>query len=76
MLDFQEAFDLFDRTGEGMISYSQCGDLMRALGLNPGNTDVIKVLGNPKMEGKLNITKTDQNDEQFVGVYTELTGLT
>uniref|UniRef100_A0A3B5LC16 EF-hand domain-containing protein n=1 Tax=Xiphophorus couchianus TaxID=32473 RepID=A0A3B5LC16_9TELE len=32
---FKEAFLLFDRTGDGKISYSQCGDVMRALGQNP-----------------------------------------
>lgn len=52
MLEFKEAFLLFDRTGEGKITYSQCGDVMRALGQNPVNAEVIKVLGNPKLEGK------------------------
>lgn len=52
MLEFKEAFLLFDRTGEGKITYSQCGDVMRALGQNPVNAEVLKVLGNPKLEGK------------------------
>lgn len=52
MLEFKEAFLLFDRTGEGKIAYSQCGDVMRALGQNPVNAEVLKVLGNPKLEGK------------------------
>lgn len=52
-LEFKEAFLLFDRTGEGKITYSQCGDVMRALGQNPVNSEVLKVLGNPKLEGKL-----------------------
>lgn len=43
---------MFDRTGEGKITYSQCGDVMRALGQNPVNAEVLKVLGNPKSEGK------------------------
>lgn len=50
--EFKEAFLLFDRTGDGKISYSQCGDVMRALGQNPVNAEVLKVLGNPKAEGK------------------------
>lgn len=50
--EFKEAFQLFDRTGEGKITYSQCGDVMRALGQNPINAEVLKVLGNPKLEGK------------------------
>uniref|UniRef100_W5MHZ4 Zgc:153867 n=1 Tax=Lepisosteus oculatus TaxID=7918 RepID=W5MHZ4_LEPOC len=50
ILEFKEAFMLFDRTGDGKISYSQCGDVMRALGQNPVNAEVLKVLGNPKAE--------------------------
>lgn len=49
--EFKEAFLLFDRTGDGKITYSQCGDVMRALGQNPVNAEVLKVLGNPKAEG-------------------------
>ncbi|XP_070591625.1 myosin light polypeptide 6-like [Erythrolamprus reginae] len=47
---FKEAFQLFDRTGDGKILYSQCGDVMRALGQNPTNAEVMKVLGNPKSD--------------------------
>lgn len=50
--EFKEAFLLFDRVGEGKILYSQCGDVMRALGQNPNNGEILKVLGNPKAEGK------------------------
>ncbi|XP_064876941.1 myosin light polypeptide 6-like isoform X1 [Oncorhynchus nerka] len=50
IMEFKEAFLLFDRTGDGKISYSQCGDVMRALGQNPVNSEVLKVLGNPKAE--------------------------
>ncbi|KAF3856454.1 hypothetical protein F7725_017177 [Dissostichus mawsoni] len=41
--EFKEAFLLFDRTGEGKITYSQCGDVMRALGQNPVNAEVLKM---------------------------------
>uniref|UniRef100_A0A672N148 Myosin, light chain 6, alkali, smooth muscle and non-muscle n=1 Tax=Sinocyclocheilus grahami TaxID=75366 RepID=A0A672N148_SINGR len=47
---FKEAFLLFDRTGDGKIMYNQCGDVMRALGQNPVNAEVLKVLGNPSNE--------------------------
>lgn len=33
------------------ISYRQCGDVLRALGHNPTNAEVLKVLGKPKPEG-------------------------
>lgn len=55
-VEYKEAFLLFDKVGEGKISYSQCGDVMRALGQNPVNGEVLKVLGNPKAEGKNNYT--------------------
>ncbi|XP_030649094.1 myosin light chain 4 [Chanos chanos] len=50
--EFKEAFLLFDRTptGEMKISYAQCGDVMRALGQNPTNAEVMRVLGKPKPE--------------------------
>lgn len=50
--EFKEAFQLFDRTGDGKILYSQCGDVMRALGQNPTNAEVLKILGNPKSDGE------------------------
>uniref|UniRef100_A0A8C5L0A2 Myosin, light polypeptide 4 n=1 Tax=Jaculus jaculus TaxID=51337 RepID=A0A8C5L0A2_JACJA len=49
---FKEAFSLFDRTpaGEMKITYGQCGDVLRALGQNPTNAEVLRVLGKPKPE--------------------------
>ncbi|XP_045444032.1 myosin light polypeptide 6 isoform X2 [Pipistrellus kuhlii] len=57
-LEFKEAFQLFDRTGDGKILYSQCGDVMRALGQNPTNAEVLKVLGNPKSD-EMNVKVLD-----------------
>ncbi|XP_034507896.1 myosin light chain 3 [Ambystoma mexicanum] len=50
--EFKEAFSLFDRTpkNELKITYAQCGDVLRALGQNPTNAEVLKVLGRPKQE--------------------------
>ncbi|XP_010745309.1 myosin light chain 4 [Larimichthys crocea] len=50
--EFKEAFQLFDRTLQNQmkVSFSQCGDVMRALGQNPTNTEVLRVLGRPKPE--------------------------
>ncbi|XP_041859587.1 myosin light polypeptide 6 isoform X4 [Melanotaenia boesemani] len=66
ILEFKEAFLLFDRTGDGKISFSQCGDVMRALGQNPINADVLKVLGNPKAE-EMNTKMLDF--EQFLPMF-------
>ncbi|XP_051944550.1 myosin, light chain 13 [Hippocampus zosterae] len=50
--DFKDAFQLFDRTpnSEMKITYGQCGDLIRALGQNPTNAEIMYVLGKPKAE--------------------------
>lgn len=52
LADFKEAFLLFDRTGDAKITLSQVGDIIRALGQNPTNAEVNKILGNPSKEGK------------------------
>ncbi|KAI5104595.1 hypothetical protein C0J45_6221, partial [Silurus meridionalis] len=50
--DFKDAFQLFDRTptNEMKITFGQCGDVIRALGQNPTNAEVMHVLGKPKAE--------------------------
>ncbi|XP_054480780.1 myosin, light chain 13 [Anoplopoma fimbria] len=50
--DFKDSFQLFDRTpaSEMKITYVQCGDLIRALGKNPTNKELMYVLGKPKPE--------------------------
>eukprot|EP00061_Rhincodon_typus_P008998 g32116.t1 len=61
--EFKEAFYLYDRIGEGRIGYNQFGDVLRALGQNPCNAEVLKVLGNPKPED-MNVKTLDF--EQFL----------
>ncbi|XP_042070205.1 myosin light chain 1, cardiac muscle-like [Haplochromis burtoni] len=58
--EFKDAFALFDETpaGEMKITYAQCGDVMRALGHNPTNEEVLKLLGRPKAE-ELNVKLLD-----------------
>ncbi|XP_061411778.1 myosin light polypeptide 6-like isoform X3 [Lethenteron reissneri] len=68
--DFKEAFSLFDRTGEMKISYSQCGEVMRALGQNPTNAEVLKLLGNPK-PAEMNVKMLDF--EQFLPMLQTVT---
>uniref|UniRef100_A0A3Q2D5M7 Myosin, light chain 1, alkali; skeletal, fast n=2 Tax=Cyprinodon variegatus TaxID=28743 RepID=A0A3Q2D5M7_CYPVA len=48
--DYREAFGLFDRVGDNKVAYNQIADIMRALGQNPTNKDVTKLLGNPSAE--------------------------
>ncbi|KAK2516483.1 hypothetical protein Q9233_013774, partial [Columba guinea] len=56
-------FSCLTAPGMGRILYSQCGDVMRALGQNPTNAEVMKVLGNPKSD-EMNLKTL--NFEQFL----------
>ncbi|XP_042348627.1 myosin light polypeptide 6 isoform X2 [Plectropomus leopardus] len=69
ILEFKETFLLFDKTGDGKVSYCQCGDIMRALGQNPVQGEVLKVLGNPKTEEMS--TKT-VDFEQFLPMFQDI----
>uniref|UniRef100_T1J7U2 EF-hand domain-containing protein n=1 Tax=Strigamia maritima TaxID=126957 RepID=T1J7U2_STRMM len=40
--EFQEAFSLFDKRGDGKINISQLGDALRAMGQNPTEGEVKK----------------------------------
>ena len=42
--EFQEAFLLYDQRGDGKIPVSQIGDVMRALGQNPTESEVKKLV--------------------------------
>ncbi|KAM8855195.1 myosin light chain 1, skeletal muscle isoform [Spinachia spinachia] len=48
--DYREAFGLFDRVGDNKVAYNQIADIMRALGQNPTNKEVGKLLGMPSPE--------------------------
>ncbi|KAG7264031.1 hypothetical protein CRUP_026749 [Coryphaenoides rupestris] len=64
--DFKDAFQLFDRTpaNEMKITYAQCGDVIRALGQNPTNIEIMYVLGKPKAEG-MHICKAKNRGPRF-----------
>ncbi|KAG5262697.1 hypothetical protein AALO_G00277880 [Alosa alosa] len=70
--EFKEAFQLFDRTpkGELKISFAQCGDVMRALGQNPTNAEVLRVLGKPQLE-EMNTKLIDF--ETFLPMFQQVT---
>ncbi|TJX55050.1 hypothetical protein E8P77_24595 [Soehngenia saccharolytica] len=52
--DYREAFGLFDRVGDNKVAYNQVADIMRALGQNPTNKDVKKILGDPSADDMAN----------------------
>merc|ERR1712193_494625 len=38
--EFKDAFELFDRTGEGVVKWSECAPLARCFGFNPTDAKV------------------------------------
>nr|ACO14847.1 Myosin-2 essential light chain [Caligus clemensi] len=51
--EFQEAFMLFDTEGDGMIPANQVGEVLRALGQNPTEAEVKRLVQNQKTEGRV-----------------------
>ena len=43
-LEYRDAFALFDKRGDGKIDSDQIGDVLRALGLNPTEAEVTKIV--------------------------------
>lgn len=50
LAELRECFVLFDRTGRGFIDGSDLGRALRALGQNPSEEDVAKMLSDAKLD--------------------------
>ena len=44
LTEYRDAFALFDKRGDNKIDSNQVGDVMRALGLNPTEADVNRLV--------------------------------
>lgn len=62
VIEFQEAFQLFDNRGDGKIHVSQIGDALRALGQNPTESDVKKYTHQHKSDERVSF-------EVFLPIY-------
>ncbi|XP_040045691.2 myosin, light polypeptide 3, skeletal muscle [Gasterosteus aculeatus] len=69
--DFKEAFGLFDRVGDSQVGFNQVADIMRALGQNPTNKAVNKILGNPSPD---DLANKRVNFEAFLPMLKEIDG--
>jgi len=51
--EFQETFMLFDTKGDGMIPSNQVGDVLRALGQNPTESEVRRLVQDQRNDGRI-----------------------
>ena len=51
LLEYKDAFALFDKRGDGKIDSDQIGDVLRALNLNPTELDVKKIVAEVDPQG-------------------------
>lgn len=56
---YEEAFAVFDRDGDGTISSSELGDVMRSLGLDPSEEEVSDILVRFDADGNGEIDKDE-----------------
>ena len=52
VIEYQDAFSLFDKKGDGMIGCDQVGEVLRALGLNPLAAEIKKLIKELDPDGK------------------------
>ena len=52
LAEYKEAFALFDKKGTGAVPRETLGDLLRALGQNPTQSEVADIVASAPREGK------------------------
>lgn len=69
--EFKDAFQLFDTTpaSEMKITYGQCADLVRALGQNPTQAEIMYVLGKPSAD---EMQKKLLDFDQFLSIHQHI----
>lgn len=56
--EFREAFALFDKDGDGCITTSELGTVMRSLGQDPSEEDLQDMINEVDVDGKATLTST------------------
>ena len=50
--EFKEAFNLFDKNGDGVISSKELGTVMRSMGQNPTEAEIRDMINEVDRDGK------------------------
>ena len=69
--EFRDTFLLYDKIGDGKVELYDVGDILRALGLNPAQFEIERVLSDVAPTGETRITF-----EEFAPLYQTLKGKT
>ena len=62
--EFREAFGLFDKNGDGTISSSELGTIMRSLGQNPTESE---------LQDMINEVDVDGSNDTLISMYSVVT---
>mmetsp|Transcript_46194 Transcript_46194/g.122463 ORF Transcript_46194/g.122463 Transcript_46194/m.122463 type:complete len:156 (+) Transcript_46194:52-519(+) len=66
--EFKEAFAVFDKEGDGVITLKKLGNVLRALGQNPTEAELITMLNDPELE---NENENEIDFPQFLSIMAE-----
>ena len=58
MLEYKEAFSLFDKDNDGTITTKELGTVMRSLGQNPTESELEDMINEADMNGIMHIVDT------------------
>ena len=67
LVEFKEAFSLFDKDGDGTITTKELGTVMRSLGQNPTEAELQDMINEVDADGELFM-----NDKYYYNKYTGL----
>ena len=69
LVEYKEAFALFDKKGTGAVPRETLGDLLRALGQNPTQAEVADIVASAPREGKSVLASSSSHLTSFAVDY-------